>query len=964
HIDVDDDLTARYVKYQQHKMWEHSNGQSYGSSIISFEAYEEARQAEGIEISTDAVEISEQRSRKLEFTLTPKGINVPDDQIEWSSSDTSIVEVDNQGVIKALNKGTAEITVQIKDTELSDTIPVTVTEENSEYAAMRTKWKERLLGDEGLDEDTDVQNYRQKIIDESTELWETLNKAEDREYLWSKKESDTVSADYTTQFTNIKTLTLGYYDPSSPLFENEEVFTEIINAIEFMIDTKQYDGTYWTGNWWDWQIGSAQPLTDTLILLHDDLIENDYEKLEKFVEPLTLYAEDPKIQWPGSTATGANLTDIAITVLGSAILLEDDSRVDLVKEDVPTVLENVTSGDGLYQDGSLIQHGHFPYNGSYGNELLKGFGRIQTILQDTSWEIEDSNVNNLFNVVDKGYLQLMIDGKMPAMVSGRSISRAPGTNPFTSELETGKETIANLTLIAKFAPDELKNKIHSAIKLWINQSSYFYNFYESPRDFEALSDLKSIMNDDSVSANEPTNIVNVYGSMDRVFQKNEDYSVGISMYSNRVGNYEYGNTENKRGWHTADGMFYLYNDDLTQFDEGYWATIDSYRLPGTTVDTKELADGALTGEKSPQSWVGGSNDGSVASVGMFLDKNNEDMDLVAKKSWFLLDGKVVNLGSGINGTTDASIETIVENRMVDAENTEVVQDESEDAFWIGLNGADTANNLGYVFPNSMTDVEVEQESRSGKYSDINEYFPNDQTYTNDFVKIIKNHGNNVENDNYEYMTVNGKTNEELAEMAKTKEYQVLENTSDIQAIETEKYVMANTWTENQEASFMQVNEPMSVISGKLSDDTYRFTLANPSQDNKNVSFEIDKDITEVVENDPEVSADSNVISLNSEGLKGSSRSITVKVIGEAETDKSELEKLIEANQDKKAEDYTPESWETFSEALESAQAVLADDKATQAEVDEAVERLIQAVEQLEEASEDEETDKTELEETV
>ncbi|NRE26471.1 hypothetical protein DBN74_04710, partial [Enterococcus faecalis] len=70
--------------------------------------------------------------------------------------------------------------------------------------------------------------------------------------------------------------------------------------------------------------------------------------------------------------------------------------------------------------------------------------------------------------------------------------------------------------------------------------------------------------------------------MDRVLQKNNEYAVGISMYSQRVGNYEVGNTENKKGWHTADGMLYLYNQDFAQFDEGYWATIDPYRLPGTT----------------------------------------------------------------------------------------------------------------------------------------------------------------------------------------------------------------------------------------------------------------------------------------------------------------------------------------------------------------------------------------------
>ncbi|MGC3150630.1 hypothetical protein ACPTIX_14590, partial [Enterococcus faecalis] len=77
----------------------------------------------------------------------------------------------------------------------------------------------------------------------------------------------------------------------------------------------------------------------------------------------------------------ANLTDISITVLGTGHLLEDNQRLVLVQEAVPSVLKSVSSGDGFYPDGSLIQHGYFPYNGSIGNELLKGFGRIQTILQ-------------------------------------------------------------------------------------------------------------------------------------------------------------------------------------------------------------------------------------------------------------------------------------------------------------------------------------------------------------------------------------------------------------------------------------------------------------------------------------------------------------------------------------------------------------------------------------------------------
>ncbi|NAD54666.1 polysaccharide lyase family 8 super-sandwich domain-containing protein [Enterococcus hirae] len=957
-------VTARYIKYQQLKMWKHTNGQYYGSSIISMEAYRQARLPDGIKFSIDSAEISEKRSKQLTYILTPTGVQVPEKQIEWSSSDPSIVNVDSQGRMKALKTGEAKVTVRIKNTDLSDTIPVTVIQEKAEYREMREKWKARLLGSkedhEEFDQDSDVKKYRARIAKDSLELWQTLNKSENRTYLWEKKSSDTLSADYTTQFTNIKKLTLGYYDPSSSLHKNQEVFTQILKAIDFMIETKNYNGTYWSGNWWDWQIGSAQPLTDTLILLHDDLIEKDDAILTKFVEPLNHYAQDPKVQWPSYTATGANLTDISITVLRTAILLENDSRVEAVQSAVPSVLKMVTGGDGLYSDGSLIQHSHFPYNGSYGNELLKGFGRVQTILQGTHWEIKDDNINNLFQVTDKGYLQLMVNGKMPSMVSGRSISRAPGTNPFTSEFESGKETIANLTLVAKFSPEILRKKIDSSIKAWLEHSSYFYDFFENPRDFEALIDLKKIMNEPSITSKEERNLVNVYGSMDRVFQKNESYSLGISMYSSRIGNYEFGNTENKKGWHTADGMVYLYNGDLAQFDEGYWVTIDSYRLPGTTIDTKVLAEGASTGKKSPQSWVGGSNNGKVAAVGMFLDKKNENMDLVAKKSWFLLEDKLINLGSGISGTTNATIETILDNRMMDSSNMQIIQKKTADSTWINLTSTNPLNNLGYIFPNTMSNVDVQKEIRSGKYLDINEYFVNDQSYTKEFVKIIKNHGSNAQNDTYEYLTVAGKTAEEMAEMAQHKSYNVLANTPEIQAIETKDYLMLNAWSGNQQAAFVHVSEPASIIAEKLSNDTYRLSIANPVQNNKVIEFSIEKEIIEVIEKESEITMDSGAFLFDSKGLKGSSRSITIKV--PSEVDKTALEKIVEENQNRNESDYTKESWKkVFTKAMELAQAVLTDPKATQAEVDDVVQAVRKAIEQLQEVTK---VDKTALKKLV
>lgn len=158
----------------------------------------------------------------------------------------------------------------------------------------------------------------------------------------------------------------------------------------------------------------------------------------------------------------------------------------------------------------------------------------------------------------------------------------------------------------------------------------------------------------------------VYAPMDSAVQVNDNYSVGLSMYSSRIYNYESINNENIKGWHQNDGMLYIYNNDIEQCGEGYLPAVDPYRLPGTTTDTRELSNAAAQGKKSPQSFVGGTTGGENGTMAMYYNSTNLGlgMDLKTRKSWFLLDGKIVCLGSNIDETTDASIETTVENRMM------------------------------------------------------------------------------------------------------------------------------------------------------------------------------------------------------------------------------------------------------------------------------------------------------------
>jgi len=68
---------------------------------------------------------------------------------------------------------------------------------------------------------------------------------------------------------------------------------------------------------------------------------------------------------------------------------------------------------------------------------------------------------------------------------------------------------------------------------------------------------------------------------------------------------------------------------------------------------------------------------------------------------------------------------------------------------------------------------------------------------------------------------------------------------------------------------------------------------------------------------------------------------------EMKADKTALRAKVDEAADLQEANYTPESWEVFAQALESALAVLNDDEATQAEVDSALAELNAAIEALE-----------------
>ncbi|MGL4694473.1 polysaccharide lyase 8 family protein [Enterococcus larvae] len=776
-------------------------------------------------------------------------------------------------------------------------------EASSSYQELQKKWRDQLVSDQYDETSPEVVQYVQTLSAAAEDLYQKMDKDPDRTFLWALEAGNTPSADFTTQFTKLQKLALAYGTKGTSYYKDPMILSAVEAGMDFMIEKKGYDGKKYHGNWWDWQIGVPQKFISILMVLGDELPP---EKMQNYTTAISGYVPDPFKQLytkpqgifidlafiPNFVTSGANRTDLAQTVLGLGILQKDTAKIRQASDSIVDVFELVSKGDGFYEDGSFIQHNNIPYTGSYGNVLIKGVGQILSITQGSEFEMAPEVTASFVENVERAFFPLVYQGEMLPGVNGRSISRAPSK----TKNGYGSTTMYNLLIVAKFAPNESQKKLKEAVKYWMKENPDYY--LTNTRDFNDLSMTLDLFDDSSIIGDQlPFVGAKMYASMDRFVQRTPEYMLSLSLYSSRISSFEAGNKENKRGWHTADGMMYLYNDDEVQFNKAYWPTVDPYRLPGTTVDTVPLQDeiSAFTTVTSKESWVGGVSLEDKAVVGMALNKagtkNNGQvlpMNLKGKKSWFVVDGQVVALGAGITGDTTASIETVVDNRLLnDAYDYQVLSNngaitdpvEQSKKEWLLL-ASDHANaSVGYYFPNETT-IDVISETRTGKYSEINEAFPSTDVYTGNYRKFLIDHGKQPSEAAYAYVVLPGISEAKLTEYALEKPVTILENTADIQAVALKEkgYTGINIWkTTGGTIAGISANKPVSLLKQETGTEK-NYVLSDPTQSNAVMTIKLPKDYGNILTMSEGITYDStqDTFTVDFTNSGGSSKKIVVQ----------------------------------------------------------------------------------------
>jgi hyaluronate lyase len=685
------------------------------------------------------------------------------------------------------------------------------------FALLRRQWRDVTAGS-GFD--AAAEPYRTRLAQLGTTAAgyrDTMAPADAS--LWP----DLAFPSYIATPTRLQTMARVYVLPGTGLTGDANLAEAVATGIDHYRQQVYAADADQVGNWWHWQIGIPKKLLDAAVLIGSHLDDQQSRALRDAVDH---FVPECSLNDYSGTSTGANRVDLCVVMLLRAILRSDRGKAALAVSALSPVFPYVCEGDGFYRDGSFIQHTSIAYQGAYGASLLSGLATLFAVLRGSPWEITDQNI---FDMVERSFAPFVHDGFCMDLVRGRGIGREP-----YGDHKRGREIASSILLLGDAASAAERARWQAMVKGWALRDTYKPMLKAAERsDLAFHARLAAILGDDAIpAADEPVGH-RLLAMSARAVHRRPGWCAGLSMASYRIGHYEHGNGENLRGWHTGSGMLYWWAEGHgDQYSDSFWATVDPYRLPGTTVSTRRLADGAGMGWGDtcpPGRWVGGATDGMYATVGQHL--NGFDSTMEAFKSWFFLDDAVVCLGAAITSQDGVPVETIVDNRRTDALLT--VDDK---AGWAHLEG-----HGGYVLP-ACPRLHTLREQRTGSSDPV----------TRTYVTLWLDHGADPSSAGYVYLLLPG------ASLARTRARaaapgwaRVIANTARQQGVQVPSLgiTAVNFWNEGAVAG-LAASAPCAVLVRQSSDGTATLTVSDPRRDLSELTVTWDRPVAEVLHGHP------------------------------------------------------------------------------------------------------------------
>ncbi|MBD1381987.1 polysaccharide lyase 8 family protein [Metabacillus arenae] len=730
-------------------------------------------------------------------------------------------------------------------------------------------------------------------------------------------------------------------------YQNEETIHKVIDGLDWLYTNffeDQEKGYY--GNWYFWEIGIPMNITKTMLLLEDEIKRYKPHLIDSYVASMDQYLRNGKngdIDLDSRFHRGANLADIATNRIIQGALLGNEERITTAIDHILTVFKtidphNIVNGNtaGFYEDGSFIQHQSVAYTGSYGKVLLNRVIQTIRILNNSKYDKKEILVPTVKDWIYNGFSPVIFEGYMMEIVKGRSISR---TGTGYQDVFTIIEAMVE---VSNYLSDEESEILKSHLKYIANsnKSSFSTGLFTS---FETIIKFNDILTDPAIEANKgiDENSHYAFNLMDKTVHLRNSYAFAFSRSSNRISKYEYMSGENLMPWFHGDGAYYLYlsgRDQTKSFGSHYFATIDPYKLPGTTVPVEErktvpqLYDGMLfylntehplnfhSSSESQNKYVyfpvgtndysGGVKLGEYGVSGIQLgdevgyrDKQAgllpEDLVMYknaeANKSVFLFDDELVLMGSGIKDEMGRDVITTIDNRMFAENETGTITGETYDdrrlndpingeydLKWMNFKTDAEGTQVGYYFPENSK-INVTKDTVTESINRIRTSNP-DTNVTKNFFTLGIDHGKDPENEKYAYVILPNFDEAKTNEYSNNPSVKILSNTENVHAVENTKLGMKgfNFFSDkkNTVSNVTSFNKASIMIKNNHN-GTVTIAVSDPT-------LSLDKMKLEIVIPDPELVAASEgvkasvsrkkaLIKIDSKNSNGKSFEITLKM---------------------------------------------------------------------------------------
>lgn len=562
-----------------------------------------------------------------------------------------------------------------------------------DFALMRRNLRERItLG--ALDYDASephMRGYLDSLVAEAGQYQRSMRR--DTAWLWDDISCLTGVPEKTPfhvhkSYTRLHTMARAWAYPGTVCYHDAALLADIRFGLALLYRIAYNENTPMCGNWWEWRIGNTWDYANIVSILYDELSPLELRQFDlggsRHVRDFVRHGN----------MTYANLADICLNLLLIGILTDNADDIQTAVECcVPAFVDRTTrkqrvianaahdtiirtqtkyrhntivwEKEGLYEDGTFIQHIAIPYIGTYGLSMVNLLADMVKIFDGTDYVVPQQVVDVLPIWVTKTYLPSMYKGEIMLMFMGRGNARNPYRN--------ARQCALNILECAPLIADSLTRRrvVHVCAGM-IAGDRHFASVYDDmpplpvnkPRIDAALALA------DGNTAEDEFSIVLAAG--DRLIHQTPRFRFGLAMSSNRIGKYEASirlhKSENTTGWYTGDGMTYIYlPDDPGQYWQ-YVPHINPYRVPGTTVDMLQrepCASGMILFDSRPEA-VDIARAGGVMMDGLYSSAMmrllGSRSELTAKKSWFCFGSEVVCLGAGINLGEYREVITTIENR--------------------------------------------------------------------------------------------------------------------------------------------------------------------------------------------------------------------------------------------------------------------------------------------------------------